>query len=366
MDRITNDAFFDILKAAIWQREPHISSNPEGINMEELITEFKNHALLGVVADVMGSHFSFADEQLDCIYRYMGNMMQRHWELDNMVTEVFDRLEAESIQPVLLKGQGLARLYPMPNTRSVGDIDIYTGKANYVRAQKIIDKYCGMPEREVYLNPSTIHGTCNKADIKFEIHYLCADTAIPSIKEEYNAFMDGLILNTDETIEINEKKIRVPQPTVNMIYVFEHLLKHFRYEGVGFRQFIDWMLTIRQWRDRGSIDEEWIKETLMHFHLMDAWQVLGGILVYQLGLPEREFPFWKASKAKHSQGRNLKYIMDSENLGHGTAKSKGYYYMPPSGKRKWLAFCYYARFTMFEYRVFPYDTLRKVLHRVFC
>lgn len=145
-----------------------------------------------------------------------------------------------------------------------------------------------------------------------------------------------------------------------MVYVFEHLLKHLRYEGVGYRQFVDWMLCL----DAMGCDYDALGRLLRRFRLMDAWQVLGGVLVWQLGYDAARFPFWNERKARHSQGRNLRYITDSANLGHGTAQAKGYYYMRPSLSRKLKAVRYYARYLMFELRLFPHDTVGRQARRL--
>ena len=364
MDRITQEAFFDILQSSIWKKLPSNLYTASDVSMEELITMMRSHAILGITADTIASHYQLTDNQSQTIYRYVANLLQNHWDMNETISDIFSLLETNGIHAVLLKGQGLARLYPTANTRSIGDIDIYVGKTNYVRAQTIIDEYCHMPQRNIETDPSNIHGYAEKGNIKIETHYICADTAIPAIKEEYNTLMDSLLTTNNETVNIQGYKVKTPSPEVNMLYVFEHLLKHLRYEGAGFRQFIDWLLTIRHWTDCGAHNKEWLRETLIHFHIMDAWQVLGGILVFQLGLPMSSFPFWNESKARHSQGRNLQYIIDSGNLGHETAYSKGYYFMPHSIKRKVRALCYYARYiTMFEYFLFPYDTIPKYIRR---
>ena len=47
-------------------------------------------------------------------------------------------LHKAGIEPVLLKGQGLSRYYPLPELRQCGDIYIYVGKENYAKAYDAI------------------------------------------------------------------------------------------------------------------------------------------------------------------------------------------------------------------------------------
>ena len=191
--------------------------------------------------------------------------------------------------------------------------------------------------------------------------YKAADTAIQSIKEEYNRWAaEKMHTGPFRIVNIGDAKVRTPGGAWGVVYVFEHLLKHLRYEGVGYRQFVDWMLCLNALN--GEYDE--LGELLRRFRLMNAWQVLGGVLVWQLGYDAAKFPFWNERKALHSQGRNLRYITDSANLGSGTAQAKGYYYMRPSLLRKLKAVKYYARYILFEFQLFPHDTIGRYSHRL--
>lgn len=380
MDRNEQSLFFYILRRALWGEGESMDSSVFGnLNpamWKKVLDALEAHGLLAFAADAvmkLNDHLPL-EKQLEPqmifeLLQYSANCTQSHFLLNNEVVKVFKRLESAGYHPVLLKGQGLDTLYPIPNTRSCGDIDIYMPNDEYIEACHIVDEICDIPYRKIDFDPNTIHHSAEKGSIEYEIHYLAADTAIPSIKKNYNVWASKwLCENSPEDVKCNDsvmilgEKIRVPNTYFNMIYVFEHLLKHLRYEGVGFRQFVDWILLIKQYNAKCKNDGR-LQKHLERFHLLDAWQVLGGIVVYQLGFPKDQYPLWNEKKSRYSQGRNLQYFVDSEDLGHGTAQSKGYYYMPPSLMRKWLALKYYFRYTLFEYRVFPYDTLGHFVKR---
>ncbi len=361
--------FFQLTRAAVWQR---------GVDVEcivpelwpEVLCAFEAHAMTGLVADAIMSipEDKRPSEQL-CgkIRGYMGSLVREHYRHNTVISELFPMLEKAGVKPVLLKGQGIGMLYPMTNTRSVGDIDIYVGMEKYTEAMHVIQDYCGMPRMAVEPEKDNIHGTVIVEKplwlkgVKLEVHYKAADTAVDSINDDYNDWAaDKLLKGPFRKVAIAGTVVKTPGGEWGVVSVFEHLLKHLRYEGAGFRQFVDWMLCLANTPCNPAL----LKEYLERFYLMDAWQVLGGVLVWQLGYDKDKFPFWNERKARCSQGRNLDYIMNSGNLGEGTAKAKGYYYMRPSLKRRLLAMRYYARLAMFEYRVFPHDTLQKYIRRL--
>lgn len=355
------------------QRAMGFADGSEPISVKDwrsTVSALHEHALLGVSAGAIMSlpEESSPDAELRMfILQFSASLTQMHYTLDKTVCEVFSMMYAAGLHPILLKGQGLATLYPTPHTRSCGDIDVFLLPEEFDKGCGIIFDYCGSEtlsttkengERIFPRYPNNIHLTAYKTkDVKFEIHYLPADTAIADIKNEYNEWMTEKMRQSD-TVDINGLNIAVPCLQVNVVYVFEHILKHMRTEGVGLRQFLDWAVLLHH--GAGNIDREQLKSDLVRFHLLDAWQVLGGILVWQLGLPKEEFPLWDERKAKHSQGRNLKYILYAGNLGEKLGEYKDYYYLPPSIKRDILALKYAVHYQRFMYHIIPYDTPRRV------
>ena len=370
MNKKNEKQFFELIQSVLWQRQPDACLFDGTTQWTEIVDSLEAHAMLGLVGDAIMSlpvPVRPGEEICQRIRRYVGSLVREHYKHDKAIGEVVRRLEEENIGCVLLKGQALSDLYPMKNMRSIGDIDLYVGMDNYTKAMRIINDYCGVKAADVYASPENIHGTAEVMSpqwmrgVKFEIHYKAADTAIQSISEDYNQWLhERMMHGPHRMVNIGGYVVKTPGAEWGGVYLFEHLLKHLRYEGVGYRQFVDWLLYLRT----ESIDEQRLREYLQRFKILDAWQVLGGVLVWQLGLPEAQFPLWNKSKARHSQGRNLRYITDSANLGQGTAQSKGYYDMAASWHRTLRAAAYYARFTMFEYRLFPSDTLQRQFHRL--
>jgi hypothetical protein len=58
--------------------------------------------------------------------------------LNNALIAVVQELREYGIDPVLLKGQGIAKYYPVPELRQCGDIDIYVGENHFAKTCEVI------------------------------------------------------------------------------------------------------------------------------------------------------------------------------------------------------------------------------------
>ena len=239
-------------------------------------------------------------------------------ELHNKtIVEVFTLFENSGIHPILLKGQGLAQLYPQPELRQCGDIDIYIGQADYEKACRIMDGYCGPSAKENAFYEDQLHYHIFNGSITFEVHRKAVDAAKPYKDKEFNVLAYGwLQYEKCDTILINDKMILVPNPQYNTLYVFDHLIKHIRCKGVNLRQFCDWMMVV--YSNSRKIDYACLLKDIKNVSSIKAWQTLGGILFYQLGMKESLFPLWNDRNACKSQKIILQELINSGSFYTGS------------------------------------------------
>lgn len=244
------------------------------------------------------------------------------------IVEVFTLLEDNGLHPILLKGQGLAQLYDcvgesckeqeMPSLeiehcplsiehyqnsvlRQCGDIDIFIGPKDYEKACHIMDDYCGPKAKQNAFYEDQLHYHISNGGVTFEIHRKAADAAKTYRDKEFNAWAyEWLVPEKCDSVIINDRKILVPTPQYNTLYVFDHLIKHIRNEGVNLRQFCDWMMILNS--NINAINNDLLFGCLKMYSSLKAWQILGGILVCQLGYLKSIFPFYNHNKSLKSQG----------------------------------------------------------------
>lgn len=376
MTSAEQEIFFELLRAFIWQRKVNLKVFQTPFSWSNICRSLESHALLALVADAilnanekLPSDCQLTQIQVMAIMQHSATIAQTHFELNAAVVDIINYLQ-KSLVPqtpnlVLLKGQGLATLYPIRNTRSCGDIDIFVGREQYVKICHLVDEYCGNAYHDIKIEEGDIHYKAFLGKVEFEIHHSAAYTAIPSIRDEYNRWAaDWLTPEKCNTVTINGAFIKVPPFQFYIIYLFEHLLKHLRYEGVGIRQFIDWLIVLNAAMNMSSVSIQQLKSDLKHFHLLEAWQTLGGILVYQLGYPKSKFPLWNESRALHSQNKNLQFIIECGNFGEDITANREFANMSPSMHRNFLAFKYYLSRLQFEYQLLPWDTPRRFIRQL--
>ena len=146
----------------------------------------------------------------------------------------------------VLKGQGVARLYPDPSLRQSGDIDLWVigdrdGILSFLRSRYPVG-------RHVY-HHADVHFF---EDMPVEIHF-------------HPSFMYGLRRNRqlqrffDEEAEAwdmeggEETGFRYPKPLFDAVFSLSHIQKHIINEGVGLRQVTDHHFILRALTDADRV-----------------------------------------------------------------------------------------------------------------
>jgi len=218
-----------------------------------------------------------------CLYR-----MQQQSLWQPRIKAAVEALRKAGVEPVLLKGFGLADLYPKPYLRSWGDADIWVGVANYHTGCKAL--------REAF--PEAIHHDEEYEELKhygivfpdgnaIELHRVAMDfptrheealwqmLEVPAMSEAGRTCLDGLV--------------RVPSEPFNLLFVFLHAWEHFCSSGMPLKQVLDLALLVR--RDYESLPDEekrnydaYLSVNLQRFHVKEAWQLIAYVVDYVTGV----------------------------------------------------------------------------------
>ena len=367
MTKQEQDIFFSVIRASIWQKEIDVEI-PVGFQWQTLIQAYADHALLGVVADKMLSlpeDRRPTKEQKRYIMWYVASNIKTHNQLNIALVDAFRKLEAAGCHPVLLKGQGLATLYPNPMMRGCGDIDIYVGEEEFEKACSLINGICGVKDEEVDIYARDLHYEVHNGDIAFEVHKKAAEASIGSKYEKFNAWAKNwLQQEKNAKVIINGEEIPVPAPQYNLLFIFDHLSKHYLYEGVGLRQFIDWALLLHFSSEKVDIDL--LHHDLKTYSSLYAWQGFGGILCKQLGMPVNDFPLYDEKVAVKSQGIVLGNIIRLANFGVNNDEIVHYFAMEHSFRNDWKRFKFIIKQYNQERVLYPKESISRFLYRLHC
>ena len=136
----SEEVFYSIIRNSLWGSTIEL---PEDFNQWSPIVKLaRTQALMGIVGDVLLTRREirdtlppkFVEKLQDIPMTNVGMHSQMNMTLQLLVLT----LRKAGVEPVLLKGQGLARNYPVPELRQCGDIDIYVGEENYEKAYDAI------------------------------------------------------------------------------------------------------------------------------------------------------------------------------------------------------------------------------------
>lgn len=153
-------------------------------------------------------------------------IQQQNELMDRRVNEALDYFRAHGFRCTILKGQGMARLYPTPQLRAPGDIDIWLDGGRE-RINSFSRKTFGTITGANYHH---IHFPIFK-DIEVEAHIFPGYFHNPIHNRRLRAFTDRYL---------PKGKARYPNPAFNRVYILQHCYTHLLGHGVGLRQLLDY------------------------------------------------------------------------------------------------------------------------------
>ena len=280
---------------------------------------------------------------------------QAHQLLNLTIAQIINALASNGLFAVLLKGQGIAQNYRRPESRTCGDIDLYTGDNGYLKASEIVESlHEGKPHKkpdeccyhihtslngvevEIHRQASFMHG--RRMDVNFQ------KWTRQSLDEQ---FYTGRL----EIWDNNGTSVALPPATYNAFFILHHAVRHMTTEGVGFRQICDWAMLLHRYHSQ--IDAELLKEKLKEQHMLRVWEEFGRLVVNYLGLPANELPLAPTDLAPTCRtSRLLDEIFVSGNFGrydvNGKDRSKAPYLIG-----KWRSMTYQTKRLFRLFRLFP-------------
>ena len=351
---LTESHYFALLRSALWDTPVAIEGPIDWNAVMRLAQHHANQALLGGVASQMTTDNRPSEVMLGKMQTVMRNNLLSQMRLKQILASAVTLLRQHGIEPVLLKGFSLAALYPNPNLRQFGDIDLFVGLDDFHEACTLLRTLPGGynwgEEKEV-----GHHYNIEFGNYPMEIHRVSADVDDDRDAKIYAVIeRDGLYTNT-QRVDLEGIEINIPSKEFMVFFTFYHAWHHFLNSGVGWRQISDVALTLHTYHDQLDLDK--LRQWFTALHLMRPWQTFGCLMVEQLGLPETEMPFSDRSCRRTAQ-RLYRNVMEMGNF----SRNSKFKQRRPKGKlfRKIHSFlCIFVDF-FYRFRVFPSVAFREM------
>ena len=329
--------FFELLRAGLWGcvADPTLFSGNE-TDWLELHKQAKRQTVIGIVFDGMQTLPEDLRPKRPLYMQWVAQVVRierANEKLNDTISILFPAYSRKNIFPILLKGQGVAAMYPFPAHRQCGDIDIYVGKEGYKAANEEIVRLGGQRDG----NKETVkHLSFYFRDVHIENHRVAATLINPSANRKLRKLIADYLPHNTDFFELNGYKIAIPPATFNTIYLFVHAFNHLLKGGIGLRQVCDWARLVSVCQP--EIDKAFVKKFIASARLMPAAQSFAYIATKYIGLNEDVLPFeLNGMKAERKGEILLADIVEKGNFGHHATKQLSIpeKYWP----RKWYSFC---------------------------
>ena len=227
---------------------------PEHLNWHVLEELGQNHRLSGIIyhqcKNSIGRSDLPAEVKTKWKKRYMFNFFLYSKRLA-LLNQIDTEFQKESIPYLIFKGTEVARFYPVPAQRTMGDSDLLVHEEDKQRAGETLARMGFEVE-----TGRPIEWRASKDEMIIELHH----RLLYNKSVELQSLQDWGDMAWDYVTAQENSVRRRLDLTYHLVYVLLHLRKHFLHTGVGFRQFMDVAVLALQPEIDWQQARLWIKE----------------------------------------------------------------------------------------------------------
>ena len=296
----------------------------------------QEHAVTGLVANAAVRNRiviagGAAEGRGEAVMRLMQQTMVHRQGMQQFEDAVgrFARLMKENgIAYVVFKGLAVARHYPEPFVRTMGDVDFYVPQRDFLRAVEVIEH--GL---HVVVDKEDVdkHYSFDWQGIRFEMHYQIETFGNCRHQRCFNRMIDEAMAEHTDSFWVcgsdgNETEVGVLPPTEDIIVVFKHWFNHLLVEGVGLRQTLDLAVLLNACRDKINVGR--LMKALDGIGYMKAFRAMLAMMKRFFGLEWLDSNFVLGCRDERYADKLMAVVMESGNFGrkayrnHTTGKKK--------------------------------------------
>lgn len=236
--------FYELIRLSVGSCSV-LSSHPSSHEWQSLRTKAIKQAIDGVSFEGFLKYQEFSEnvqESKKIKLQWIASVLQleQRNELTNLrAQQLTDFFSQGKFRTCVLKGQGIALLYPNPKHRRCGDIDLWVeGKrddiVNYIRSK-------GVKVYDVHL----VHATAEFfKDVPVEIHFCPSWMYNPILNRRLQMFFAS---QASAQFAHYDEKVGFAYPTIffNLVHSMVHINRHVFEEGIGLRQLMDYYFILK-------------------------------------------------------------------------------------------------------------------------
>lgn len=233
------EKLFEILRCAVLN-QPYTGSLSAG-QFHEVLKQAEEQAVFGMVFEsIKGNKIDDVDRVSVCeAVGFVQQIMQQN-KLVNQRAETISSIFASwNYKTCVLKGQGVAQLYPEPLHRQSGDIDIWVDGTQDDILSTLRKNYIGIRIVDY------VHSGCAFFDdVEVEVHFRPSWMYNPFKNKKLQKFFK---IHAEEQFWHVDEKLGFAYPTIafNLVYSLIHINRHIFEEGIGLRQILDYYYILK-------------------------------------------------------------------------------------------------------------------------
>ena len=258
--------FFKLLRVALGHNatfKKHISPD----EWQRVFATAKLHAVAGLLYEGvqrLPKEFQPPMELMMEWFVLAKKIEQKNKLLNLRAAELTEKFRQDGFRSCILKGQGVALLYPNPYCRQSGDIDIWVEGGR----KKVYHYLQGQKDEPLEMEFHHAHFPIFD-DAEVEVHFIPANLQWPYSFRQLCKFTSSQAdQQFSHRVELPDGagEIGVPTAGFNRVFSLAHIYKHFFSEGIGLRQIVDYYYILSQ----GFTEEErretvkWLKRIRMY------------------------------------------------------------------------------------------------------
>lgn len=316
---IIQQQFFTLVQSGLWGTEADARLFDEHTDWTQLYQSARAQALMGIVLDGIQTLPAEKRPPRMLYLQWCNTLLQieeKNRLLNRELAHVYALCHEHGVEPVLLKGQGVAQNYRNPLHRQCGDIDLFTGHEAYQKVNSLL-----LPD------VTKVHEECFKHigfdwhGVMIENHRVLNTLNAPTANKKFQAEIARWYRAGEmRKQQVGDCTVSVPPLTFDAVYILIHSVLHALNEGIGLRQICDWACLLHHHQD--TLDKDAVRKLLHEYGLEKAAKIFGIVAVEYLGLPAECLPISYESSDVPTGEWLMNDIWQEGNFGKFNANKK--------------------------------------------
>ena len=181
----------------------------------------------------------------------------------DFLREITDRFGKQGISFVCMKGAVFRNSYPIPEIRTMGDIDLIISPEDRIKADRILMQEMGFNR----MIDNHAVWTYWIGPFQFEVHDHMFYEYLAN-RYDYRGYFDHIWehVHHEAVFGIEADNLLVPDLEFHFLYLIAHTAKHIINNGSGFRAYLDMVMLVKNYRDK--MNWVWIEDELRKMQLL--------------------------------------------------------------------------------------------------